>query len=60
MHVLGHDVRWRHELEHVHEELEQGDAPETPVIALAEVLLFLVPVVAVILGIAFAAYYLAG
>lgn len=48
------------ELHHLHEIAERGDAGATPAIALGEVLLFLIPVVAVVLGVAFAAYYLAG
>ncbi|MGZ4353272.1 MAG: hypothetical protein ACXVZL_03055 [Gaiellaceae bacterium] len=48
------------ELHHLHDVAEKGDAGATPAIALGEVLLFLIPVIAVVLGVAFAAYYLAG
>lgn len=48
------------ELHHLHDVAEKGDAGATPAIALGEVLLFLIPVIALVLGVAFAAYYLAG
>jgi hypothetical protein len=48
------------ELHHLHDVAEKGDAGATPAIALGEVLLLLIPVIAVVLGVAFAAYYLAG
>jgi hypothetical protein len=48
------------ELHHLHDVAEKGDAGATPAIALGEVLLLLIPVIALVLGVAFAAYYLAG
>ena len=50
----------RAEAHHLHEIEERGEAPETPFIAIGEVALFLVPVLLVIGGLAFAAYYVIG
>jgi hypothetical protein len=49
----------KEELEHLHEVAAKGDAPATPAIALGEVMLFLLPIILLILGGTFAAYYLA-
>jgi hypothetical protein len=45
---------------HLHEVEQAGEVPETPFIALLGVVLFVLPVFLVIVGLAFAAYYLAG
>ena len=45
------------EIKHLHEVAEKGDAPETPAILVAEVLLFLIPIAIVMLAIAFGLYY---
>jgi hypothetical protein len=47
------------EAEHLHEIERVGDAPQTPFIVLLGVFLFLFPIFLVMLGLAFAAYYLA-
>jgi hypothetical protein len=47
------------EAEHLYEVEQKGDAGETPFVALLGIILFLLPIVALILGVAFAAYYLA-
>ena len=48
------------EARHLSEIAEAGDSGETPVIVLGLVVLALVPVLALVLGGALAAYYLAG
>ena len=48
------------EAHHLHEVEQAGEVPETPFIALLGVVLFVLPVFLVIVGLAFAAYYLAG
>lgn len=50
--------RLREELHHLHEVEERGESAETPVLALGQVVLFLLPVILVLLGACFAAYYL--
>lgn len=45
------------ELHHLHEVAEKGDAGATPAIALGEVVLFLLPVVALVLAASLIAYY---
>jgi Xaa-Pro aminopeptidase len=58
---LRHPVREvEAEAEHLLEIEREGKRAETPVIAILGVILFLLPIVTLILGLAFAAYYLAG
>lgn len=58
---LRHPVRGvEAEAEHLLEIEREGRSAETPVIAILGIILFLLPIVALILGLAFAAYYLAG
>jgi hypothetical protein len=58
---LRHPVRGvEAEAQHLLEIEREGKGGETPVIAILGVILFLLPIVALILGLAFAAYYLAG
>lgn len=47
------------EAEHLREIEREGESAETPVIAILGIILFLLPIVLLILGLAFAAYYLA-
>ena len=47
-----------HEVEHLHEIEMRGEAGETPFIAIAGVVLFLIPILCFIAGCAFAAYYI--
>ena len=47
------------EAEHLHEVERKGESATTPLIAIMGIILFLVPIVLVILGLSFAAYYLA-
>jgi hypothetical protein len=47
------------EARHLEEIAESGESPETPVIVIGLVVLALIPVVALVLGGALAAYYLA-
>jgi len=46
------------EVEHLREIEEEGESAETPAIAIGGILLFLIPIVLLFTGIAFAAYYL--
>lgn len=46
------------EAHHLHEVEQVGESPETPLIAFLGVFLFLAPIFVVMLGLAFAAYYL--
>jgi nitrogen fixation/metabolism regulation signal transduction histidine kinase len=48
------------EAHHLHEVEQVGVGGETPFVAILGVFLFLVPIFAVMLGLAFAAYYLVG
>ena len=48
------------EIKHLHEVAEKGEAPETPVILVGEVVLFLLPILAVMLGIGFGLYFAFG
>jgi hypothetical protein len=58
---LRHPVREvEAEAEHLLEVEREGKSAETPAIAILGVILFLLPIVALILGLAFAAYFLAG
>jgi hypothetical protein len=58
---LRHPVREvEAEVEHLREVEREGESAETPFIAIAGIVLFLLPIVLVVLGLAFAAYYLAG
>jgi hypothetical protein len=54
--ALGFPAR---EAEHLHEIEQKGESPETPLIAFLGLILFLLPIVAVFLALAFGAYYLA-
>ena len=57
---LRHPVRGvEAEAEHLREVERAGESGETPFIAILGIILFLIPIVAVVLGVAFAAYYLA-
>ena len=57
---LRHPVREiEGEVEHLREVEEEGESGETPFIAIAGIILFLLPIVVLVLGLAFAAYYLA-
>jgi len=47
------------EAEHLREIEREGESAETPVIAIVGLILFLLPIVLLILGLTFAAYYLA-
>jgi hypothetical protein len=47
------------EARHLHDVEQRGEAGATPFIALGGLILFLLPIFLVLLGIAFAAYYLA-
>jgi hypothetical protein len=47
------------EARHLHEVEQRGEAGATPFIALGGLILFLLPIVLVSIGIAFAVYYLA-
>jgi hypothetical protein len=47
------------EAEHLREVERVGESGETPFVAILGIVLFLLPIVALILGVAFAAYYLA-
>jgi hypothetical protein len=47
------------EAEHLHKVERKGQSEATPFIAILGVVLFLAPIVLVILGLSFAAYYLA-
>jgi hypothetical protein len=47
------------EAQHLQEIERAGESPETPFIAILGVALFLLPIFLVIVGLAFAAYYLA-
>jgi hypothetical protein len=58
---LRHPVREiEAEAEHLHEVEQKGESAETPLIAILGVILFLLPIVLFVLGLAFAAYYLSG
>lgn len=46
------------EVEHLRELEREGESGETPFIAIAGIVLFLLPIVLLVLGLAFAAYYL--
>jgi hypothetical protein len=54
--------RWRRTLKrdarHLRDVEAAGESGETPYIAILEVALFLLPIVLLVLGLAFAAYYL--
>jgi hypothetical protein len=47
------------EVEHLREVEREGESGETPFIAILGTILFLLPIVVLVLGLAFAAYYLA-
>ena len=47
------------EARHLHEVEQRGESGVTPFIAIGGLILFLLPIVLVMLGVAFAAYYLA-
>jgi len=46
------------EAEHLIEIEKKGESAETPLVAIVGIILFLLPIVLLILGLAFAAYYL--
>jgi hypothetical protein len=57
---LRHPVREiEAEVEHLHELEQEGASEATPFVAILGIVLFLLPIVFLILGLAFAAYYLA-
>jgi hypothetical protein len=57
---LRHPVREvEAEVDHLREVEREGESGETPFIAILGIILFLLPIVALVLGLAFAAYYLA-
>jgi hypothetical protein len=57
---LRHPVREvEGEFDHLREVERKGESAETPFIAILGIILFLIPIVLVVLGLAFAAYYLA-
>jgi hypothetical protein len=57
---LRHPVREiEAEVEHLHQLEHEGASEATPLVAILGIVLFLLPIVLVILGLAFAAYYLA-
>ena len=57
---LRHPVRkLEEEAGHLHEVEQAGESEVTPFIAIAGLVLFLLPIVAVVLGLSFAAYFLA-
>jgi hypothetical protein len=57
---LRHPVREvEAEVEHLHEVERAGESAETPLIAFLGLILFLLPIFLLMLGIAFAAYYIA-
>jgi hypothetical protein len=45
------------EIKHLHDVAEKGEAPETPLILIVELLVFLVPLTIVVLAIGFGLYY---
>jgi hypothetical protein len=47
-------------IRHLHDVAEKGEAAETPVILIGELLVFLVPVAVVMLAIGFGLYYAFG
>jgi hypothetical protein len=44
-------------IRHLHAIAEKGEAPETPVILIGELLVFLIPIAIVMLAIGFGLYY---
>jgi hypothetical protein len=48
------------EAEHLREVEQEGESGETPFIAIAGLILFLLPIILLLLGLSFAAYYLVG
>jgi len=47
-------------IRHVHDVAEKGEAPETPVILIGEIMVFLIPLLVVMLAIGFGLYYALG
>jgi len=47
-------------IRHLHAIAEKGEAPETPVILIGELLVFLIPIAVVLLAIGFGLYYAFG
>jgi hypothetical protein len=45
------------EIKHLHEVAEKGEAPETPLILIVELLVFLIPIAIVLLATGFGLYY---
>ena len=45
--------------EHLREVEREGESAETPFVAILGLILFLLPIVAIVLGLSFAAYYIA-
>ena len=57
---LRHPVkRLEEEAEHLHKVEQAGESEVTPFIAIAGLILFLLPIVVLVLGLSFAAYFLA-
>jgi len=48
------------ELEHLRETADEGESASTPAIVIGEILLFLIPLVAILIGASFLAYYTIG
>ena len=58
---LRHPVRKvESEAGHLHDVERAGESPETPLIVIVGLILFLIPIFLLIVGLSFAAYYLAG
>jgi hypothetical protein len=65
--IYGRTFRWLRrsrrrieaEAEHLREVEQSGESGETPFVAILGIILFLIPIVAIVLGASFAAYYLA-
>jgi hypothetical protein len=47
-------------IRHLHNVAEKGEAPETPVILIGELMVFLIPLLVVMLAVGFGLYYALG
>ena len=47
-------------IRHMHDVAEKGEAPETPVILIGEIMVFLIPLLVVMLAIGFGLYFAFG